>query len=179
MITVTPTEGVANDIGGKKAVHENVESKYLYLLQFTTPDSFIQPATLPAAPVVFLQGLSDHSTRSTDLFQNLVAYGIQVCAFDQRGWGRSSTKPFEKERTGPTSQVLADITYFISTLLSLTVLLFLLGHAMGGQEVMTYACQGPLEVRDDKRMHRRSATYQVRAHRGASTVDTSRVEICL
>jgi acylglycerol lipase len=81
------------------------------------------------------------------LFPTLASSGIQVHAFDQRGWGRSVHKPSDKGLTGPTTQVLADITAFIKPLLPSTVPLFLMGHSMGGAEVLCYAAEGPLDTR--------------------------------
>ncbi|KAH7310857.1 Alpha/Beta hydrolase protein [Stachybotrys elegans] len=105
-----------------------------------------KPINPASASVVFLHGFSDHCTRFTDLFQNLVAHGIEVHAFDQRGWGHSVTQISERGKTGPTSQVLADITGFLETLLPSPTPLFLMGHSMGGQEVLTYAAQGPEHI---------------------------------
>ncbi|KAI1169766.1 Alpha/Beta hydrolase protein [Nemania sp. FL0916] len=102
-----------------------------------------KPIAPASASVVFLHGFSDHCTRFTDLFQNLVARGIEVHAFDQRGWGYSVTQKSERGMTGPSSQVLDDISGFLETLLPSPVPLFLMGHSMGGQEVLTYATQGP------------------------------------
>jgi acylglycerol lipase len=56
-------------------------------------------------------------------------------------------KPSERGDTGPTTQVLDDITSFIKTLIPSPVPLFLMGHSMGGGEVLCYAAQGPPEVR--------------------------------
>jgi acylglycerol lipase len=44
--------------------------------------------------------------------------------------------------------VLADITSFIRSLLPNTAPLFLMGHSMGGAEVLCYAAQGPKDVRE-------------------------------
>ena len=63
-----------------------------------------------------------------------------------RGWGRSVTKPSQRGHTGPTSQVLDDITSFIKTVIPSPVPLFLMGHSMGGGEVLCYAAQGPREI---------------------------------
>lgn len=79
--------------------------------------------------------------------------GACVCCFQyliltrRRGWGRSVTKPAERGDTGPTSQVLDDITSFIKTLIPSPVPLFMMGHSMGGGETLCYAAQGPEEVR--------------------------------
>ncbi|CAN9276638.1 unnamed protein product [Alternaria alternata] len=80
-------------------------------------------------------------------FPHLASRGIEVYTFDQRGWGRSVTKPAERGDTGPTSQVLDDITSFIKTLIPSPVPLFMMGHSMGGGETLCYAAQGPEEVR--------------------------------
>lgn len=64
-----------------------------------------------------------------------------------RGWGRSVTKPSQRGHTGSTDQVLDDITSFMKSLIPSPVPLFLMGHSMGGGEVLCYASQGPSEVR--------------------------------
>lgn len=63
-----------------------------------------------------------------------------------RGWGRSVAKHAERGDTGPTTQVLDDITSFIKTLIPSPVPLFMMGHSMGGGETLCYAAQGPEEV---------------------------------
>ncbi|EQL01004.1 Alpha/beta hydrolase [Ophiocordyceps sinensis CO18] len=47
------------------------------------------------AKLVFVHGFSEHINRYNDFFPALAAQGIQVFAWDQRGWGRSVTKPFK------------------------------------------------------------------------------------
>ena len=56
-------------------------------------------------------------------------------------------KPSDRGLTGPTSTVLADITSFISAHLPSPAPLFLMGHSMGGAEVLQYAARGPEEMR--------------------------------
>ena len=68
-------------------------------------------------------------------------------SFDQQGWGRSVKKQSEKGLTGPTSQVLGDISSFIKSHLPSPAPLFLMGHSMGGQQTLQYAAIGPEEVR--------------------------------
>ena len=104
-----------------------------------------QPATSPYAVIIFVHGFSDHCNRYDQLFRNLALAGVVVHGFDQRGWGRSVKKPSEKGLTGPTAQVLEDITSFIKSHLPSPKPLFLMGHSMGGQEVLQYASIG--EVR--------------------------------
>jgi acylglycerol lipase len=81
-------------------------------------------------------------------FPFLASRGIQVHAFDQRGWGQSVSESWEKGLTGPTAQVLADISSFLRPLIPSPVPLFLCGHSMGGAEVLHYAASGPSEIRD-------------------------------
>jgi acylglycerol lipase len=65
----------------------------------------------------------------------------------RRGWGKSVTKRSERGHSGPTSQVLDDITSFMRTVIPSPIPLFLMGHSMGGGEVLCYAAQGPSEIR--------------------------------
>lgn len=57
------------------------------------------------------------------------------------------TKPSERGDTGPTDQVLDDITSFLKTVIPSPVPLFMMGHSMGGGETLCYAANGPDEVR--------------------------------
>jgi acylglycerol lipase len=111
---------------------------------------------------VFIHGFSDHCKRAQhlnarkscvsnfhqgnaygDFFPALAAKGIEVRSFDQRGWGRSVHNPAERGATGPTTLVLADISAFIKTCVPSAVPLFLMGHSMGGAEVLVWARDGP------------------------------------
>ena len=64
--------------------------------------------------------------------------------YDQRGWGRScASSPRERGLTGPTSRVLADMVAFISQYLPSKqndTPLFVMGHSMGGAQVLKLAC---------------------------------------
>ncbi|KAI8937642.1 hypothetical protein NX059_005347 [Plenodomus lindquistii] len=99
------------------------------------------------ARLVFIHGFSDHVSTYGSFFPTLASKGIEVYTFDQRGWGRSVTKSSERGNTGPTAQVLDDITSFIKTVIPSPIPLFLMGHSMGGGEVLCYAARGPAEVR--------------------------------
>ncbi|KAF5011936.1 hypothetical protein FDECE_1975 [Fusarium decemcellulare] len=91
------------------------------------------------AKVVFVHGFSDHINWHNEVFRILASKGIQVFGFDQRGWGRSVKKPSDKGQTGPTSQVVADIAAFLESKLPSDVPVFVLGHSMGGGEILTLA----------------------------------------
>ncbi|OAA66188.1 Alpha/beta hydrolase [Cordyceps fumosorosea ARSEF 2679] len=100
-------------------------------------------AWTPAGPVtaklIFVHGFSEHINRYNDFFPKLSEAGIQVFGFDQRGWGRSTTKKAERGLTGPTSVVIADVAAFIEDKLPSAVPVFVMGHSMGGGEVLTLA----------------------------------------
>ncbi|KAI1164349.1 alpha/beta hydrolase [Nemania serpens] len=98
---------------------------------------------LPEGPIkakmVMFHGFSDHIDRYYGFFPHLAERGIAVYGLDQRGWGRSVTKHSEKGKTGPTTRVLADMAAFIRTQLPSDVPVFVLGHSMGGGQVLTLA----------------------------------------
>ncbi|KAJ4306550.1 hypothetical protein N0V88_001354 [Collariella sp. IMI 366227] len=64
--------------------------------------------------LLFIHGFSDHLGRYTTFFPTLASRGIAVHGLDQRGWGRSVSKPADRGHTGPTAQVLADMAAFIT-----------------------------------------------------------------
>ncbi|KUI56745.1 hypothetical protein VP1G_04089 [Cytospora mali] len=103
------------------------------------------------AKLVFVHGFSDHVNRYYDFFPGLARAGIAVYGFDQRGWGRSVHNPAQKGLTGPTAQVLSDIADFIDSVIPAApgpdVPLFVLGHSMGGGEVLTLASRPEYEDR--------------------------------
>lgn len=119
--------------------------------------------TPPAALVVFIHGFSDHINAYYTLFPTLASRGIQTCGFDQRGWGRSVTSPSSRGLTGPTTTVLADITSFLQAQLAQSqdnnVPVFLMGHSMGGAQVLQYAARGPIEVRRQLRGYLAEAPF--------------------
>ncbi|KAF2427352.1 alpha/beta-hydrolase [Tothia fuscella] len=129
------------DIKTEDGWHKTADGMKLYTRTWKTPSP-------PKALLVFIHGFSDHCNAYGPLFPTLASRGIQVHAFDQRGWGLSVHTPREQGLTGPTAQVLDDITSFIKTLLPTSIPLFLMGHSMGGAEVLCYTAQGPKEVRE-------------------------------
>ncbi|QIW97810.1 hypothetical protein AMS68_003328 [Peltaster fructicola] len=101
----------------------------------------------PKARLVFIHGYADHSDAQGSFFPALAAAGITVFAFDQRGWGRSAATLADRGKSGGTEQIMEDITSFIKSLpLVQDQPLFLMGHSMGGNEVLYYAATGPAEV---------------------------------
>ncbi|KAI1746363.1 alpha/beta hydrolase [Xylaria scruposa] len=98
---------------------------------------------LPDGPIkakmIMFHGFSDHIDRYYGFFPHLAEHGIAVYGLDQRGWGRSATKHSDKGKTGKTARVLADMAAFIRTQLPSDVPVFVLGHSMGGGQVLTLA----------------------------------------
>ncbi len=94
------------------------------------------------AKLIFLHGFSDHIGRYYGLFPTLAGRGVAVYGLDQRGWGRSVTKQAEWGLTGPTTRVIADIVAFARPHLAQDdgVPVFVMGHSMGGGEVLTLMC---------------------------------------
>ncbi|KAK4635425.1 Putative monoglyceride lipase [Fulvia fulva] len=107
--------------------------------------------TQPAkARLVFVHGFSDHCNFYGVLFPELAKHAIATYSFDQRGWGRSVHSPSQKGLTGSTQVVMDDITHFIKSLPKEDgeeTPLFLMGHSMGGGQVLYYAAKGDAEVK--------------------------------
>ncbi|GAW16804.1 hypothetical protein ANO14919_062430 [Xylariales sp. No.14919] len=101
---------------------------------------------LPDGPIkakmIMFHGFSDHIDRYYGFFPYLAEHGIAVYGLDQRGWGRSVKKDSDKGKSGPTARVLADMAAFIRTQLPSDVPVFVLGHSMGGGQVLTL-CSTP------------------------------------
>ncbi|KAL1867500.1 hypothetical protein Daus18300_006344 [Diaporthe australafricana] len=101
------------------------------------------PITNTKAKLVFVHGFSDHVGRYYGFFPHLARSGIAVYAFDQRGWGQSVSRPADRGHTGPTAQVLSDIAAFITEVglpaAPASAPLFVMGHSMGGGEVLALA----------------------------------------
>ncbi|KAI4185745.1 MAG: hypothetical protein L6R41_003928 [Letrouitia leprolyta] len=104
-----------------------------------------KPSGIALAKIVFVHGFSDHCNAYYELFPTLASRGI--IGFDQRGWGRSVKNVSDRGLTGNTAQVLDDINSVIRSQLPSTVPLFLMGHSMGGGEVLHYAAYGPCTVK--------------------------------
>jgi acylglycerol lipase len=124
---------------------------------FLTPDNHslytltYTPTSTPTARLIFLHGFSDTTNQHSFLFQHLATHhSIKTYAFDQRGWGRSVHEPRQKGLSGGTKQVMDDITSFINGLPAgeEDIPLFLMGHSMGGGEILYYAASGgPADVK--------------------------------
>lgn len=105
------------------------------------------PASTPTAQVCFVHGFSDHAGRYAKYFPLLAEQGIAVHALDQRGFGKSVKKPADQGSSGPTSQVMDDITAFIKSYLPSSIPIYLMGHSMGGQETLYWMSTGPTDIK--------------------------------
>ena len=105
----------------------------------------------PSALLLFIHGFSDHINAYNELFPILASRGIQTFGVDQRGWGRSvSSSPASRGLTGPTATVLADMSSIIETQLKKNqgkLPTFLMGHSMGGAQVLHWIARGPVGLR--------------------------------
>jgi acylglycerol lipase len=85
-----------------------------------------------------VHGFSDHINIYNPFFPKLAERGIEVVGWDQRGWGRSPKSKKEYGITGTTERVIADIVALLKEQRD-DVPLFIIGHSMGGGEVITLA----------------------------------------
>lgn len=111
----------------------------------------VPPGTTPRARLAFVHGFSDHINFHDPLFEQLALQGIESYGYDQRGWGRSAKAKKDWGATGPTELVLNDLTTFLQNVISSApsenaTPLFVMGHSMGGGELLTYMVTGPRDV---------------------------------
>ena len=92
-----------------------------------------------------------------------VKCNCRIHAFDRRGWGRSVQAPSQKGLTGPTMMVLNDISsivkWLLATAASMPVPIFLMGHSIGGAEVLHWAARGPPDMRSQLRGYLAESPY--------------------
>ena len=71
--------------------------------------------------------------------------------------------PSQKGLTGPTMTVLNDLSSVVEALItiaqSISVPIFLMGHSMGGAEVLQWAAREPLELRSHIRSYLAESPY--------------------
>ncbi|KAF8314937.1 lysophospholipase [Clavulina sp. PMI_390] len=109
------------------------------------------PTDPPKAAIVFVHGFAEHVGRYEATFPKYSANGISVFAYDQRGFGRTVWD--EKNRSKDSKWAVTswndqreDIIFFLARekeRIGKDVPLFLMGHSMGGGEVLEFACLPP------------------------------------
>lgn len=97
-----------------------------------------QPTGKDGAVVCVVHGLGEHSGRYAQFARRLGEQGFTVCAFDQRGFGRS---PGMRGYINSYAEMLADIDLFLRKTKTMfpNRKYFLYGHSMGGALVLNYA----------------------------------------
>ncbi|PPQ98353.1 hypothetical protein CVT26_013609 [Gymnopilus dilepis] len=108
------------------------------------------PESTTKSAVVFVHGFAEHVGRYTHFHPMLAARGVAVFAFDQRGFGLTGMdktgKKSKHSSYGKTSwrEQMADIDWAIGHARKTfeSVALYLMGHSMGGGEVIGFALQG-------------------------------------
>jgi len=101
----------------------------------------------PKAHLVFIHGFVEHCARYDRALSQWAAKGISVFTFDQRGYGKTATDEENKSAYssyGKTSwkEQMQDIAFFITRekeRIGSGVPIFLMGHSMGGGEVLGFA----------------------------------------
>ncbi|MCP4010551.1 MAG: alpha/beta hydrolase [Proteobacteria bacterium] len=102
-----------------------------------------RPEVPPVASLIIVHGLSEHSSRYTNLVNNLVPNGVTVYTFDHRGHGRSAENLVA--HVNDWSEYRGDVRAFVElvTTLESNAPLFLLGHSMGGLITANYVLHHP------------------------------------
>ena len=117
----------------------------LYTRTWSCPEQALK------ARLVFVHGFSDHCNFYGILFPTLAKQGIKVYSYDQRGWGKNVKDQKDRGNTGNTTRILGDLTCLMRKVLSVEeekdVPVYLMGHSMGGGEVLWYAANGPQEIK--------------------------------
>ncbi len=96
-----------------------------------------RPNRAPGAVLVFIHGAGDHSGRIERLVAPLIAHDFAVCAFDQRGFGRS---PGRKGHINAWSEYREDARAFLRLVGGQLpgVRQFLMGYSMGATVALDY-----------------------------------------
>jgi len=116
------------------------------------------PEGAPRATVAFVHGFGDHSGRHPNLVCGLSARGMEVCAFDLRGHGRSDGR---RGHVDGWDDYREDLRRFLALVrrgrsdghggsappYGGGPPLFLMGHSMGGLIVLEFALRSPSELR--------------------------------
>ncbi|MBY4946512.1 lysophospholipase [Cupriavidus respiraculi] len=99
------------------------------------PDPLRHPE--PLGTLLLVHGMGEHSGRYVHVVQRLLALGLRVRAYDQRGHGASGGPRMVAERPDVFVDDLAEI--YDATVQSWRELPFVLGHSLGGLVVARFA----------------------------------------
>ncbi|KAJ7616397.1 Alpha/Beta hydrolase protein [Roridomyces roridus] len=118
--------------------------------QFYTRTYLVPGGTLSKAAMVFLHGFTEHIGRYTEVHAEFARCGINVFAYDQRGFGKTALD--EEHGSGRAAYGKTDVekqmddvewalTHTHTAFPSLP--LFLSGHSMGGGETLNFVVRRP------------------------------------
>ncbi|KAJ4483587.1 Alpha/Beta hydrolase protein [Lentinula aciculospora] len=110
--------------------------------------TYLPSAGAPRALVVFVHGFQEHVGRYAHIHPAIAESGVALWAFDQRGFGRTAldkenrSKNSSWGKTGLSDQI-QDVDWAVRTAREevLGVPVFLMGHSMGGGEVLSFVTQ--------------------------------------
>ncbi|PLW38263.1 hypothetical protein PCANC_14901 [Puccinia coronata f. sp. avenae] len=98
------------------------------------------------AKLIFLHGFMEHISRYDHVFQRYAEAGIEVFAFDQRGFGQTAARTKTQGQTSWPAG-LKDADFFIMKEASPECCnsrkVFLMGHSMGGGLAFAYTTRSP------------------------------------
>jgi alpha-beta hydrolase superfamily lysophospholipase len=97
------------------------------------------PAPEPRAAMLIVHGIGEHSGRYEHVGSYLAARGIDVLAFDNRGFGQSGGKRGHVDRF---DEFLDDVEDLLAERRRLSVPVVLFGHSLGGLIATTYLVGG-------------------------------------
>jgi alpha-beta hydrolase superfamily lysophospholipase len=100
------------------------------------------PPFAPAATIGIVHGIGEHSGRYGRLIRSLAGAGFGLCAFDQRGHGRSEGR---RGHIDSWSDYRFDLATFVRSVreTSRGLPLFLYGHSMGALVVLDFVLHDP------------------------------------
>ncbi|KAG0140196.1 hypothetical protein CROQUDRAFT_111241 [Cronartium quercuum f. sp. fusiforme G11] len=81
------------------------------------------------AKLIFIHGFVEHILRYDHVYSRYAEAGIEVFAFDQRGFGQTAAKTHTEGQTS-WAEGLSDIEFFIKQEANVSTKVFLMGHSM-------------------------------------------------
>jgi acylglycerol lipase len=98
----------------------------------------------PIVAVVFIHGFGEYINRYDHVFDQFNKAGIEVYAYDQRGFGLTAVKNDNPGVSGGWDVLLGDITPALDLVSQRRkgIPQILYGHSMGGALALEYACKG-------------------------------------
>ncbi|PVU92853.1 hypothetical protein BB561_003590 [Smittium simulii] len=92
----------------------------------------------PKAILFIIHGFGEHSDRYQDMARALVQKGIQVFAFDLKGFGKTGRKGGQLGHLGLFANTFQTIDFFINRQKIDNIPNFVYGHSMGGSIVLNF-----------------------------------------